>query len=80
MQRVTLAAVRKMHLELDELEIRAQLEVKARKTRSLGLLRMDLVAECRRRLLYISVAIKQSPKEGLAKMWVPRRSTRCGDS
>lgn len=63
MQKVTLSSVRQMQLELDKLEAQAQQEVKVRKTRSLGLLRMDMVAECRRRLLYISVAIKQSPKK-----------------
>ena len=63
MQKVTLATVRRMQVELDELEARAQKEVKVRKTRSLGMLRMDLVAECRRRLFYISVAIKQSLNE-----------------
>jgi hypothetical protein len=49
-----------MELELDELEVQAKQEIKARRTRALGLLRIDLITQCRKHLLYIAVARKQA--------------------
>lgn len=62
MQHITLMTVRRMQGELDKLEAQAKEEVKVRKTRGLGLLRMDLVHECRRKLSFISAALKHSQR------------------
>jgi hypothetical protein len=58
--KITFSTVRKMELELDKLEAQAQEELKVRKTRSLGLLRRELIIECRRRLLHLTIAKKQA--------------------
>jgi len=50
---ITNAAVRQIRKELAELEVRAKLELKDSNTHAVGLLRMDLVTECRRRLYFI---------------------------
>jgi hypothetical protein len=60
MRKVPLSAVRQLQLELDRFEERAKMEMKDSKTRSLGLLRKDLVEVCRRRLTFIIYMIKDA--------------------
>lgn len=55
---VTSVTVRRMRLELDQLEAQARRELNERRTRALGLLRMELVEECRRKLFFISARLK----------------------
>ena len=56
MQVITTGTLRKMHGELSQLESQALEELKTRKTRALGALRLDLVEECRRRLAFLAAA------------------------
>jgi hypothetical protein len=57
---ITSVTVRRMQVELDQLEAQANRELQNRKTRGLGMLRMALVEECRRKLLFVSIALKRS--------------------
>jgi hypothetical protein len=59
-QNISLSAVRQLQLELDRYEVLAKRETQDQQTRSLGLLRMDLVTECRRRLLFFSFMVKDA--------------------
>jgi hypothetical protein len=56
--KITEATVRKMRRELDQLDAQAEYEMKARNTKGLGLLRKELIAECRHRLTFITVRLK----------------------
>ena len=69
---ITNAAVRQIREELDELEVRAKHELKGQITHAVGLLRKDLVAECRRRLYFIeSTMIRELITN---ECWVPPQS------
>ena len=56
--KITGATVRKMRMELDRLYAQAECEIKARNTKGLGLLRKELIEECRRRLTFITIRLK----------------------
>jgi len=51
------AAIRQMHEELDQLETQGRRELKDPTSRPVGLLRIDLVEECRRRLAFIAATM-----------------------
>jgi hypothetical protein len=57
---ISLSAVRQLQLELDPSEAKAKIETQDPQTRSLGLMRMDLVTECRRRLMFFSFMLKDA--------------------
>lgn len=57
---ITHAAIRQMQEELDQLEAQSKRELKDPSTHAVGLLRMELIKECRRRLSFIATTI---PKE-----------------
>ena len=50
-----------MQAELDQLEAQGKCEVKDASTHAMGLLRVDLVKECRRRLFFIATTIPKEP-------------------
>jgi hypothetical protein len=54
------SAIRQLYLELHKVEKQAKGEMKTSQTRGLGLLRMDLVEECRRRLIFIKYMLKDA--------------------
>jgi hypothetical protein len=58
LRHISLSAVRQLQLELDPYEEQAKKETLSAETHSLGLLRMDLVRECRRRLMFLSFMVK----------------------
>ena len=58
----TNAAIRQMQEELDQLETQGRRELKDRKTRAVGMLRIDLVQECRRRLSFIATMVPKDPR------------------
>ena len=60
---ITHAAICQMREELDKLEAQAKLELKDTRTHAVGLLRMDLVAECRRRLFFIMATLLEGPRD-----------------
>ena len=59
-KQITLATVREMLQEMDQMEAQAERELKSRSTRGLGLLRKDLVEECRRSLGLMTIRIKMN--------------------
>ena len=58
LRNISLSAVRQLQLELDPYEEQAKKETLSPETYSLGLLRMDLVTECRRRLTFFSFMVR----------------------
>ena len=58
---ITHTAIRRMQAELDQLEAQGKCEVKDASTHAMGLLRVDLVRECRRRLFFIATTIPKEP-------------------
>jgi hypothetical protein len=63
LRRISLSAVRQLQLELDPFEEQAKIEMQDPQTHSLGLLRMDLVEECRRRLMFITYMVKDAHEQ-----------------
>jgi len=53
---ITDTAIRQMQEELDQLESRGKRELADLRSRPTGLLRIDLVEECRRRLAFLASA------------------------
>ena len=58
---ITRWAVEQMHLELNKLEAQGKRELKDPARHPLGLLRIDLVEECRRRLAFIATQAFKDP-------------------
>jgi hypothetical protein len=50
-------AIRHMRKELDELEAQGRRELQDQTSRPVGLLRIDLIEECRRRLAFIAATM-----------------------
>jgi hypothetical protein len=57
---VSSSAIRQLQEELDPFEQQAKKEMKDPQTRSLGILRLDLVAECRRRLNFFQYMVRDA--------------------
>jgi hypothetical protein len=57
---ISISAIRQLHVELDRLEKRAQVEMRNRRARTLGLMRLDLVEECRRKLIFFNYMLKDA--------------------
>lgn len=60
---ITHAAICQIREELDQLEVQAKLELKDPRTSAVGVLRMDLIEECRRRLLFITTALFEGRRD-----------------
>jgi hypothetical protein len=58
LRHISHSAVRQLQLELDPYEEQAKEEIRSPQTHSLGMLRMDLVTECRRRLMFFSFMVR----------------------
>jgi hypothetical protein len=61
-RRVPISAIKRIHAELDQFEQQAQEEIKHDGSHALGVLRLDLVEECRRRLMFIRYMVKDAEK------------------
>ncbi|MCU1296300.1 MAG: hypothetical protein JWO91_578 [Acidobacteriaceae bacterium] len=59
-RKTPLSAIRHLHAELDRFEKQAQEEIKDQRSHALGILRLDLIEECRRRLIFISYMVKDA--------------------
>jgi hypothetical protein len=55
---ITDAAIRQLQEELDQLEAQGRRELKDPSTHAVGLLRVDLIKECRRRLFFIATMMR----------------------
>ena len=61
---ITRWAVERMRLELNRLEAQARRELKDPELKPLGLLRIDLVEECRRRLTFVATQANIRGEDG----------------
>jgi hypothetical protein len=62
-KKITNAAICQIREELEQLEVQAKLELKDPRTSAVDVLRMDLIEECRRRLLFITTALFEGRRE-----------------
>ena len=60
LNRISLPAIKRLHLELNRVEKQARREIEHPHTRSLGTMRLDLVDECRRRLTFLHYMLKDA--------------------
>ena len=60
LRHISLSAVRQLQLEIDPYEELAKREKQDPLTHSIGLLRMDLIEQCRRRLMFITYMVKDA--------------------
>jgi hypothetical protein len=60
LRRISLSAIKQLYLEQEQFEKQAMLEIQDRHTRSLGIVRLDLIEECRRRLLFLRYMLKDA--------------------
>ncbi|MCU1297946.1 MAG: hypothetical protein JWO91_2224 [Acidobacteriaceae bacterium] len=61
--RISLLAIKQLHLELDRLEKQARREIEHANSRSLGTMRLDLIEECRRRLAFFHYMLKDAESQ-----------------
>ena len=73
---ITHAAIGQMREELEELEVQGRGELKDPSTHALGLLRIDLIKECHRRLFFIEATMWKAPVFCETRQSVSRRSKR----
>jgi hypothetical protein len=59
-QRISRPAIRQLQRELDLLEQQARVEMKSKQTQPLGIMRLDLVEECRRRLEFYRLMLRDA--------------------
>jgi hypothetical protein len=60
LRRISRSAIEQLFLEQEQFEKQAVLEMQDRHTRSLGIVRLDLIKECRRRLLFLRYMLKDA--------------------
>jgi hypothetical protein len=60
LRRISLSAIKQLYLEQERFEEQAKMELEDPQTRSLGTLRLDLIEECRRRLLFLRYMLKDA--------------------
>jgi hypothetical protein len=58
---ITDAAIRQMREELEQFEARGRRELRDQRTHAVGLLRIDLVEQCHRRLSFIEATMWKAP-------------------
>jgi hypothetical protein len=59
-RQISPSAIRQLHLELDRFEKQAKKEIEDPHARSLGVIRLDLIEECRRRLTFLRFMLKDA--------------------
>lgn len=60
---MTQAAIRQTQEELDQVEAQGKRELKDPSTHGVGLLRVDLIKECRCRLFFIATTVPKGPQD-----------------
>ena len=59
-RKTPLSAIRHLQAELDRFEKQAREEIKDQHSHAIGVLRLDLIEECRRRLMFIRYMVKDA--------------------
>jgi hypothetical protein len=62
-RQISVSAIKQLHLELDQLEKQAKMELGDPHSRSLGAIRLDLIEECRRRLTFLRFMLKDAEEK-----------------
>jgi hypothetical protein len=57
---ISRSAIKRLHTELDRFVLQAEMEIGDPRTRPLGVLRLDLIEQCRRRLDFLSYMAKDA--------------------
>jgi hypothetical protein len=77
---ITLSAICKLESEIEKSEAQAKREIENRKTRGIGLLRADLLWECRHRLTFLKYMLKDAKGRSIRRRKSESASTNCGRS
>jgi hypothetical protein len=64
---ISLSAIKRLRMELDRVERRARMEIRDARTRAIGIVRLDLIEECQRRLMFLSVMVKDAEQHASEK-------------
>jgi hypothetical protein len=60
LNRISLSAIKRLYLEQERLKEQAMMEIEDPNARTLGTMRLDLIAECQRRLLFLRYMLKDA--------------------
>jgi hypothetical protein len=77
---ITLSAIRQLESEIEKCEAQAKRELEKRKTRAVGLLRADLLRECRWRLTFMKYMLRDAKDRSARRRKSESPSTNCGRS
>jgi hypothetical protein len=65
---ISRTAIRQIYDELPRFEQQAEVEMKAKGTRALGIVRLDLIKECRYRLEFLDHMVKETSRTANARI------------
>ena len=77
---ITSSAIRQLESEIEKDEAQAKRELKKRKTRAVGLIRADLLQECRQRLTFIKYMLRDAKGRSIRRRKPESPSANCGRS
>ena len=77
---ITPSAICQMESEIEKCEAQVKRELEKRKTRAVGLLRADLLRECRQRLTFIKYMLRDAKDRSTRRRKSESPSTNCGRS
>jgi hypothetical protein len=60
LRRISRSAIKQLFLEQERFEEQARMEIQDPHTRSRGIVRLDLIEQCRRRLLFLRYMLKDA--------------------
>ena len=75
---ITPSAIRQLESEIEKCEAPAKGELEKRKTRAVGLLRADLLRECRQRLTFIKYMLRDAKDRSVVRRKSESPSTNRG--
>jgi hypothetical protein len=73
LRRISVSAIKQLHTEQERFEEQAMMEIQEPHTRSRGIVRLDLIEQCRRRLLFLRYMLKDA--EGRADQGYGRNAS-----
>jgi hypothetical protein len=66
-RKTPVSAIKHLYAELDRFEKQAQNEIEDQHSHAIGVLRLDLIEECRRRLMFIRYMVKDAEEHANEK-------------
>ncbi|MCU1296274.1 MAG: hypothetical protein JWO91_552 [Acidobacteriaceae bacterium] len=73
-RQISLPAIKRLYTELEPFEKKAKKEMKDQRSRAIGIIRLDLIEECRRRLTFLTYMVRDAEERAKET----RRSNQSG--